>query len=79
MEDVAGTVAELIRAGKVRYFGLSEAGVDADPACASRFNWSPRAKRDTRCVERNLESEIIPTSAATRNRPGAIQSAERGF
>ncbi|MFD1613315.1 aldo/keto reductase [Sphingomonas tabacisoli] len=26
IEDVAGTVAELIRAGKVRHFGLSEAG-----------------------------------------------------
>ncbi len=29
MEDVAGTVKDLIREGKVRYFGLSEAGVDA--------------------------------------------------
>lgn len=27
IEDVAGTVGELIRAGKVRHFGLSEAGV----------------------------------------------------
>jgi aryl-alcohol dehydrogenase-like predicted oxidoreductase len=27
IEDVAGTVRDLIRAGKVRYFGLSEAGV----------------------------------------------------
>jgi len=24
MEDVAGAVADLVRAGKVRYFGLSE-------------------------------------------------------
>jgi aryl-alcohol dehydrogenase-like predicted oxidoreductase len=29
MEEVAGTVKELIRAGKVRHFGLSEAGVDS--------------------------------------------------
>ena len=29
MEDVAGTVKELIEAGKVRHFGLSEAGVDS--------------------------------------------------
>ena len=29
MEDVAGTVKELIRAGKVRHFGLSEAGVES--------------------------------------------------
>jgi aryl-alcohol dehydrogenase-like predicted oxidoreductase len=28
IEDVAGTVGELIREGKVRHFGLSEAGVD---------------------------------------------------
>jgi aryl-alcohol dehydrogenase-like predicted oxidoreductase len=29
MEDVAGTVSELIRAGKVRHFGLSEAGAQS--------------------------------------------------
>jgi aryl-alcohol dehydrogenase-like predicted oxidoreductase len=29
MEDVAGTVKELIQEGKVRHFGLSEAGVEA--------------------------------------------------
>ncbi|MBM7460354.1 aldo/keto reductase [Rhodococcus coprophilus] len=28
IEDVAGTVGELVEAGKVRHFGLSEAGVD---------------------------------------------------
>ena len=28
IEDVAGTVGELVKAGKVRYFGLSEAGPD---------------------------------------------------
>jgi aryl-alcohol dehydrogenase-like predicted oxidoreductase len=29
MEDVAGTVKELIREGKVKHFGMSEAGVDS--------------------------------------------------
>ena len=29
IEDVAGAVKDLIAAGKVRHFGLSEAGVDA--------------------------------------------------
>ncbi|MDZ3835994.1 MAG: aldo/keto reductase [Rhodospirillales bacterium] len=29
MEDVAGAVKELIEAGKVRHFGLSEAGVES--------------------------------------------------
>ncbi len=28
MEDVVGTVRDLIAEGKVKYFGLSEAGVD---------------------------------------------------
>ncbi len=28
MEDVAGTVGDLVREGKVRFFGLSEAGVE---------------------------------------------------
>ena len=30
MEEVAGTVKDLIAAGKVRYFGLSEAGAAYD-------------------------------------------------
>jgi len=29
MEDVAGTVADLIAEGKVKHFGLSEAGPDS--------------------------------------------------
>lgn len=59
MEDVAGTVTELIRAGKVRYFGLSEAGADAirrahavQPVSALQSEYS--------LWERNLETEIIP-------------------
>ncbi len=36
IEEVAGTVKELIEAGKVRHFGLSEAGVGDDPARARR-------------------------------------------
>src|ERR1700685_3713746 len=31
IEDVAGAVADLVRAGKVRYFGLSEAGAKKIP------------------------------------------------
>ena len=36
IEDVAGAVKELIDAGKVRYFGLSEAGTGHDPPRACR-------------------------------------------
>ncbi len=59
MEDVAGTVAELVAAGKVRYFGLSEAGVKnirrahaVHPVAAVQSEYS--------LWERNLEPEIIP-------------------
>ena len=31
IEDVAGAIKELIQEGKVKYFGLSEAGVKVDP------------------------------------------------
>lgn len=44
MEDVAGTVGELVREGKVRFFGLSEAG--AAPMPSTR---SARCRANTRC------------------------------
>jgi aryl-alcohol dehydrogenase-like predicted oxidoreductase len=59
MEDVAGTVAALVAAGKVRYFGLSEAGVKnirrshaVHPVAALQSEYS--------LWERNLEAEIMP-------------------
>lgn len=59
IEDVAGTVGDLIRAGKVRYFGLSEAGASnirrahaVQPVTALQSEYS--------LWERNLEPEIIP-------------------
>jgi aryl-alcohol dehydrogenase-like predicted oxidoreductase len=59
MEDVAGAVAELVREGKVRYFGLSEAGVSSirkahavHPVTAVQSEYS--------LWERNLEQDVIP-------------------
>jgi aryl-alcohol dehydrogenase-like predicted oxidoreductase len=59
IEDVAGTVGELVRAGKVHYFGLSEAGEKtirrahaAHPVSALQSEYS--------LWERNLEPQIIP-------------------
>jgi aryl-alcohol dehydrogenase-like predicted oxidoreductase len=59
IEDVAGTVKDLINAGKVRYFGLSEAGAATirrahavQPVSALQSEYS--------LWERNLEDEIIP-------------------
>ena len=59
IEDVAGAVADLVRAGKVRYFGLSEAGEEnirrahaTHPVTALQSEYS--------LWERNLEPRIIP-------------------
>jgi aryl-alcohol dehydrogenase-like predicted oxidoreductase len=59
IEDVAGTVKELIAAGKVKHFGLSEAGVQTirrahavQPVAALQSEYS--------LFWRELEAEIIP-------------------
>ena len=60
MEDVAGTVKELIQEGKVKHFGLSEAGVEAirrahavQPVTALQSEYS--------LWWREPEAEILPT------------------
>ena len=69
IEDVAGAVKELIQAGKVKYFGLSEAGAGTIRR-AIRFTRLPRFKinipsgqenqrrKCSRCA-RNLESDLF--------------------
>lgn len=59
IEEVAGTVGDLIRAGKVRHFGLSEAGAatirrahDVQKVSALQSEYS--------LWERNLEGDVIP-------------------
>lgn len=59
MEDVAGAVAELIKAGKVRYFGLSEAGV-ANIRRAHAVQPVSALQSEYSLWERNLEAGIIP-------------------
>jgi aryl-alcohol dehydrogenase-like predicted oxidoreductase len=60
IEDVAGTVGELIAAGKVRYFGLSEAGPDTirrahavHPVSVLQTEYS--------VFERAVEAAVLPT------------------
>jgi aryl-alcohol dehydrogenase-like predicted oxidoreductase len=60
IEEVAGTVRELVKAGKVRYFGLSEAGEKTirrahavHPVSALQSEYS--------LWERNLEPKIVST------------------
>jgi aryl-alcohol dehydrogenase-like predicted oxidoreductase len=59
MEDVAGTVAELIGEGKVRFFGLSEAGV-ANIRRAHAVHPLSAVQSEYSLWERNLEAGVIP-------------------
>jgi aryl-alcohol dehydrogenase-like predicted oxidoreductase len=59
MEDVARAVAALVSEGKVRFFGLSEAGV-ANIARAHAVHPVSALQSEYSLWERNLEPEIIP-------------------
>jgi aryl-alcohol dehydrogenase-like predicted oxidoreductase len=59
MEDVAGTIAELAKEGKVRYFGLSEAGVANIRRAHAVFPVSA-VQSEYSLWERNLEADVIP-------------------
>src|SRR6201986_4396286 len=61
IEDVAGTVKELIEAGKVRYFGLSEAGPD-DIRRAHAVQPVSVLQTEYSIFERVVEKEILPTT-----------------
>ena len=59
IEDVAGAVGELVRAGKVGYFGLSEASVKTIRRAHAAFPVTA-LQSEYSLWERNLEKEIIP-------------------
>lgn len=59
MEDVAGAVGELVAQGKVRFFGLSEAGA-ANIRRAHAVYPVSAVQSEYSLWERNLEPEIIP-------------------
>jgi aryl-alcohol dehydrogenase-like predicted oxidoreductase len=59
MEEVAGAVGELAKAGKVRFFGLSEAGEDSIQSAHAVFPVSA-LQSEYSLWERNLEPKIIP-------------------
>ena len=59
IEDVAAAVGELVRQGKVRYFGLSEAGV-ANIRRAHAVHPVSALQSEYSLWERNLEVDIIP-------------------
>jgi aryl-alcohol dehydrogenase-like predicted oxidoreductase len=59
IEDVAGAVGDLVKRGKVRFFGLSEAGV-ANIRRAHAVHPVSALQSEYSLWERNLEPEIIP-------------------
>lgn len=59
IEDVAGTVGDLVKLGKVRYFGLSEAGA-ANIRRAHAVYPVSAVQSEYSLWERNLEPEVIP-------------------
>ena len=59
MEDVAGTVGDLIREGKARYFGLSEAGVANIRRAHGEYPVSV-LQSEYSLWERNLEADVLP-------------------
>jgi len=59
IEEVAGTVADLVHQGKVRYFGLSEAG-ETSIRRAHAVHPVSALQSEYSLWERNLESHIIP-------------------
>jgi aryl-alcohol dehydrogenase-like predicted oxidoreductase len=59
IEEVAGTVGELVTQGKVRFFGLSEAGV-ANIRRAHAVHPVSALQSEYSLWERNLEPDIIP-------------------
>ncbi len=61
IEDVAGTVGEFVQAGKVKYFGLSEAGADVIRRAHATFPVTA-LQSEYSLWERNLESEVIPVA-----------------
>jgi aryl-alcohol dehydrogenase-like predicted oxidoreductase len=62
MEDVAGAVGALVAAGKVRFFGLSEAGV-ANIRRAHAVHPVSAVQSEYSLWERNLEQDVIPALA----------------
>ncbi len=59
IEDVARTVADLVRQGKVRFFGLSEAGV-ANIRRAHAVHPVSAVQSEYSLWERNLERDVLP-------------------
>ena len=65
IEDVVGAMAELVREGKVRYLGLSEAGV-ANIRRAHAVHPISALQSEYSLWERNLEADVLPVLPVLR-------------
>ena len=78
IEDVVGAMGELVREGKVRFLGLSEAGEQT-------IRRAHAVHPDLRAAERVLAVGAQPraadhsAAARARHRPGAVRPLGRGF
>jgi aryl-alcohol dehydrogenase-like predicted oxidoreductase len=78
IEDVVGTMSDLVHAGKVRFLGLSEAGV-ATIRRAHAVHPIAALQSEYSLWERNLEDEIIPVLRELRIGLVPFSPLGRGF
>ena len=78
IEDVAGAVGDLVREGKVRYFGLSEAG-EQTIRRAHKVHPVAALQSEYSLWERNLEPKIIPLLRELRIGLVPFSPLGRGF
>lgn len=78
IEEVAGTVADLAREGKVRYFGLSEAGAATIRKAHAEFPLSC-VQSEYSVWERGIETKIISTLRELNIGLIAFSPLGRGF
>ena len=78
VEDVVGVMAELVKEGKVRYLGLSEAGV-ANIRRAHAVHPISAVQSEYSLWERNLEADVIPALRELNIGLVAFSPLGRGF
>lgn len=78
IEDVAGTVGDLVQAGKVRFLGLSEAGAETIRRAHATFPVSA-LQSEYSLWERNLEADILPLLRELRIGLVPFSPLGRGF
>ncbi|WP_233843395.1 aldo/keto reductase [Dyella sp. 2HG41-7] len=78
IEDVAGTVGDLVKQGKVRFFGLSEAGA-ATIRRAHAVHPVSALQSEYSLWERNLEKDLVPQLAELGIGLVAFSPLGRGF